>query len=240
MLFYLRILCGLVFSLSLFGGSITSVSSYQLRAQALGFGLPLTFASPDSPFSIANTPTAGFSFGGDVFLLAGGQPLEVGQPIAGPLELRFSNATIACVSKTACQGTFLIVADLILGGVDSNGPFLPVFGGLEGTSRGANPGFMSYNMSVDRGVEVSTMAAANLSIDPVFSYLDQGVDIKYATNMSMSMRLTIGTMNGNSSISLPDSLFLGLGDAASPVPEPATLLILGGSLAGLAWFRKRV
>jgi len=24
------------------------------------------------------------------------------------------------------------------------------------------------------------------------------------------------------------------------VPEPATLLILGGSLAGLAWFRKRV
>jgi len=240
MQFYLRILCGLVFSVSLFGGSITSVSSYQLWAQALPFGLPLTFANPDAPFSIANTPTNGFSFSGDVFLLAGGQPLEVGQPIAGPLELRFSNATIACVSKTGCQGTFLIVADLILGGVDANGPFLPVFGGVEGTSRGTSSDFMSYNMSVDRGVEVSTMAAGNLSIDPVFSYLDQGVDIKYATNMSMSMRLTIGTMNGNSSISLPDSLFLGLGDAASPVPEPATLLILGGSLAGLAWFRKRV
>lgn len=99
---------------------------------------------------------------------------------------------------------------------------------------------MSYNMSVDRGVEVSTMVAGNLSIDPAFSYLDQGVDIKYATNMSMSMRLTIGTMNANSSIILPDSLFLGVGDATSPVPEPATLLILGASLAGLAWFRKRV
>lgn len=230
----------MVFSVSLFGGSITSVSSYQLSAQSLGFGLPLTFASPDSPFSIANTPTAGFSFGGDVFLLAGGQPLEVGQPIAGPLELRFSNATIACGAVQGCRGTFLIVADLILGGVDANGPFLPVFGGVEGTSRGVRSGFMSYNMSVDRGVEVSTMAAGNLSIDPAFSYLDQGVDIKYATNMSMSMRLTIGAMNGNSSISLPDSLFLGVGDATSPVPEPATLLILGASLAGLAWFRKRV
>ena len=74
MQFYLRILCGLVFSVSLFGGSITSVSSYQLWAQALPFGLPLTFANPDAPFSIANTPTNGFSFSGDVFLLAGGQP----------------------------------------------------------------------------------------------------------------------------------------------------------------------
>lgn len=239
MQFYIRILCGLVFSVSLFGGSITSVSSYQLWAQAVTSGLPQTFASPDSPFSIANTPTAGFSFGGDVFLLAGGQPLEVGQPIAGPLELRFSNATIACGVGPGCRGTFLIVADLILGGVDANGPFLPVYGGLEGTAKSSRPGFMSYNMSVDRGVEVSTLVGGNLSIDPVFSYFDQGVDIKYATNMSMSMRLTIGSMSQNSSISLPDSMFLGMGDATSPVPEPATLLILGASLAGLAWFRKR-
>ena len=99
------------------------MNSYQLRAQGLSSGLPLTFAPLNSPFSIANTPTTGFSFSGDVFLLAGGQPFEVGQPIAGPLELRFSNATIACVSKIACQGTFLIVADLFLGGVDANGPF---------------------------------------------------------------------------------------------------------------------
>ncbi len=78
---------------------------------------------------------------------------------------------------------------------------------------------MSYNIGVDRSVEVSTMAAGNLSIDLAFSYFDQGVDIKYATNMSMSMRLTIGSMSGNSSISLPDSLFLRVGDVADPRRE---------------------
>lgn len=70
------------------------------------------------------------------------------------------------------------------------------------------------------------MAAGNLTNDPGFSYLEQDVDIQYATSMSMRMRLTIGPMIDSSSISLRDSLFLGVGDATAPVPEPTTLLEL--------------
>ena len=84
---------------------MTSESSHQMRAQALNFGLPLTLAPWD--FSSPICQRTDFRS----VLLAGGKPFEVGQSIARPLELRFSNATIVCILKAARQGTFLIVAD---------------------------------------------------------------------------------------------------------------------------------
>ena len=72
-----------------------------------------------------------------------------------------------------------------------------------------------------------TLSLAGVNLDPEdFNFLDSGGNLFAAVH--------IGSIGEND-----DSLWVGAGNGTPPIPEPGTILLLGGGLLGLALYGKR-
>ena len=138
-----------------------------------------------------------------------------------------------------CSGNISLIA--FLNGVEIGGESgtLPFSAGLDGTTGKGLP-IVNWSAGISTTSENLTAGESNVSLAPAFSYIASGLSASLFSNVTMALDFTVNYLGAGQSISLPDSLWLSVGDAqASQVPEPGTVLLLGAGLAGFYWFRKR-
>lgn len=215
---------------------VTNVGGYQITAS--GTAMP-----PESSFNeliqFGNKATAGLSFSGEGILMSGGVPVVAGATLSGPLEFRFTTATISCLSSSSCRG-FVSLDALVFGvTIGGEGATLPVTVGLDGTTGKGLP-LVTWNAGINTVSDSLAGGGGNVSLTPTFAYIVSAGAASVFSNISMALDFTITQLGAGQSINLPSSLWLSVGDAqANQVPEPGTILLLGAGLAGFYWFRKR-
>jgi hypothetical protein len=252
-----RLLPLLLSAVTLSAAPITMLS-YTIIGTGTNLTLPGQLFQVNNSLALMSNVSPGFSFSGNAVLFGAGKPITLNQEFDGPLEFRFTDALISCTGDVACSGDINLEARLFL---SAEATELPVFAGIEGTATG-NPlsGVMDVfttivgprrtrpivgpgNVTIVQPPSIGPLLRVNglnLSVDPVFSYsFPSSTAIPISSNLTLLLNLAFNNLAPGTTINLPNSAWISLGDPSSPIPEPGTILLLTAGMAGLLWFRRR-
>jgi hypothetical protein len=253
-----RLLPLLLSAVTLSAAPITMLS-YTIIGTGTNLSLPGQLFEVNNSLALISNASTGFAFSGNAVLFGAGTPITLNQEFDGPLEFRFTDALISCTGDVACSGDIGLEARLFFSTAASA---LPVFAGIEGTATG-NP--LSGVMEVDSTIigprrtrpivgpgnvtivpspsigPLLRLTGSSLPVEPVFSYsFPSATAIPIASNLTLLLNLSFDNLSPGSTISLPNSAWLALGQpTSSAIPEPGTILLLTAGMAGLLWFRRR-
>lgn len=178
-----------------------------------------------------------YDISGTLDLYQGINPVSLNTAFNGPFSLRFTSATITCLSGPCGPVTLNFAAF-----VTFSGPAPTNVGGMFGAD-GTLPGGRSVAVGVEGNP--APLVINNVMNEGEFFSVSAPFPAGFmpSTNTNtlvflMGLQLSSGLGDGEA-IFLPNSLFQQLNTVAD-VPEPGTFAIVAAGLAGAFWFRRRL
>lgn len=225
-------------------GASFDITSYTLLSSIGGSN----FSSLDAPLAIDYTLVGALDVptlhvAGTLGFYDGDTPFQFTGTPAGTLSLRFTDAIVECTGGTGACNPFAIQFSALFtaayAGPRGNFTQAPrsinvdTFLGIDGTGNN-NKGIL--------GVLLSNVTYLSPTVGGYFAdMVSVGLDtIHFPGNNSVQFTLTGNAMATGTSISMPGSVWYSFEQAVpTDVPEPGTVLLVTGALAGAWWLRRQ-